>query len=58
MPRLDPPTRLDKTAVDTAIAKSVGRKHPKTGRLTIVKHNDGQSLYLLTRDGLGWWQYQ
>jgi integrase len=58
MPRLDPPTRLDRTAVDTAIAKSVGRKHPKTGRLTIVKHNDGQSLYLLTRDGLGWWQYQ
>jgi integrase len=52
MPNLSP------TKVAKAIKESDGRKHPKTGRLTIKKHSDGQSLYLLTRDGLGWWQYQ
>jgi integrase len=49
---------LDPSAVAKAIKASVGRKHPDSGKLTIKKHSDGQSLYLLTRDGLGWWQYQ
>jgi integrase len=50
--------RLDATAVGEAIKESVGLRDEKTGRLKITKHSDGQSLYLLTRDGLGWWQYQ
>jgi integrase len=45
MPNLNP------TAVTKAINDSVGNSK-------IKKHSDGQSLYLLTRDGLGWWQYQ
>jgi integrase len=45
MPRLRP------EQVTLIIKNSVG--NPK-----IVKHNDGQSLYLLTRDGRAWWQVQ
>jgi integrase len=44
MPRLDP------TKVAALVKASAGEK--------LRKHSDGQSLYLLTRDGLGWWQYQ
>jgi integrase len=43
--------KLDPAKVAAAIKASID--NPK-----IKKHSDGQSLYLLTRDGLGWWQYQ
>ncbi len=44
MPKLDPP------AVAKAIKDSVGVK-------TLTKISDGQSLYLLTRNGRGYWSY-
>src|ERR1700692_5119505 len=48
---------LSPKQVTTKIKASAGQMNAK-GRPKVIKHPAGQGLYLIARDGKGWWTYQ